>query len=194
VVRRIQAEMPEVRLHLNTLGPGPLNAIKAGLSSSRAEHVLVMMADGSDDAGDIDRMYALAAGGADVVAGSRYMRGGQQVGGPLVKRTLSRLAGLSLHHLAGVGTHDSTNNFKMYSRRLLNTVEIESQGGFELGLELTTKAHVAGMVIAEVPTIWRDRCVGESQFRLWRWLPYYLRWYVTAMRHRFFIGRTSAHD
>src|SRR2546423_1349739 len=80
VVRRLQAEMPEVRLHRNTIGRGVLNAIKSGLEAARAPYVLVTMGDGSDDAGDIDAMYELARGGADVVAGSRYRRAGRSAG------------------------------------------------------------------------------------------------------------------
>jgi hypothetical protein len=143
------------------------------------------MGDGSDDAGDIDAMYELAKGGAGVVAGSRYVRGGKQLGGPLLKRTMSRAAGLSLHWVAGIPIHDATSNFRMYSRRLLDKVTIESDGGFELGIELTVKAHLLGMRVAEVPTTWRDRTAGKSRFQLWRWLPRYLRWYGRGIGGRF---------
>ena len=177
VVRRLQEEMPEVRLHRNTLGRGVLNALKSGLRAARAPYVLVTMGDGSDDPADIDAMYTLARDGADVVAGSRYMRGGRQVGGPLLKRTMSRAAGLSLHWLGGLPVHDATSNFRLYSKKLLNQVTIESQGGFELGLELTVKAYRLGLRVAEVPTTWRDRTEGQSRFRLWQWLPRYLHWY-----------------
>jgi dolichol-phosphate mannosyltransferase len=185
VVKRLQAELPELRLHRNTLGRGALNAMKSGLRAARAQYVLVTMGDGSDDPDDIDPMYELARGGADVVAGSRYMRGGRQLGGPLLKRTMSRAAGLSLHWVGGVPVHDATSNFRMYSKRLLNQVTIESMGGFELGLELTVKAHLLGMRVAEVPTTWRDRTAGESRFQLWQWLPRYLKWYRRGIAGRF---------
>jgi dolichol-phosphate mannosyltransferase len=177
VVKRMQAEMPELRLHRNTLGRGVLNAMKSGLRAARAPYVLITMGDGSDDPSDIDPMYELASQGADVVAGSRYMRGGRQLGGPLLKRTMSRTAGLSLHWIGGLPTHDATSNFRMYSKRLLNQVSIESLGGFELGLELTVKAYRLGLPVAEVPTTWRDRTAGQSRFKLWQWLPRYLHWY-----------------
>jgi dolichol-phosphate mannosyltransferase len=185
VVKRLQAEIPELRLHRNTLGRGVLNAMKSGLRAARAAYVVVTMGDGSDDAKDIDPMYELARAGADVVAGSRYMRGGHQLGGPLLKRTMSRTAGLSLHWLGGLPIHDATSNFRLYSKRLLNQVTIESTGGFELGIELTVKAHLLGMRVAEVPTTWRDRTAGQSRFRLWQWLPRYLKWYWRGMRGRF---------
>jgi dolichol-phosphate mannosyltransferase len=185
VVERLQTEMPELRLHRNTLGRGVLNAMKSGLRAARAQYVLVAMGDGSDDPDDIDRMYERARAGADVVAGSRYMRGGRQLGGPLLKRSMSRAAGLSLHWLGGIPVHDATSNFRMYSKRLLNQVTIESTGGFELGIELTVKAYLLGMTVAEVPTTWRDRTAGTSRFQLWRWLPRYLKWYRAGIAGRF---------
>ena len=177
--------LPRVRLVLNEIGRGALNAIRAGFQAAQAPHVLVTMADLSDDPADIPRMYALGVAGADVVAGSRYMRGGRQVGGPFVKRTMSRTAGLSLHWIGGLPVHDPTSNFKLYSRRLLDQVTIESEAGFELALELTVKAHLLGLRLAEVPTTWRDRTAGESRFRLRQWLPHYLRWYRLGITGRF---------
>ncbi|HEV3232083.1 MAG TPA: glycosyltransferase [Candidatus Dormibacteraeota bacterium] len=185
VVERLRPEIPGLRGYRNDLGRGVVNALKAGLRAAAAPHVLVTMADGSDDPATVDAMYALAAAGADVVAGSRYMRGGRQEGGPLLKRTMSRTAGLSLHWLGGLPTHDPTNSFKLYSRRLLDAVELESEGGFEIGIELTVKAHLLGMRVTEVPTTWRDRTAGESRFDLRRWIPHYLRWYRRGLAGRF---------
>ena len=189
VVQRLGAELPEVRLHRNTLGRGVLNAMKSGLRAARAPYVLTTMGDGSDDPADIDAMYQLARSGADVVAGSRYVHGGRQVGGPLLKRTMSRAAGLSLHWLGGVPIHDATSNFRLYSKRLLNQVTIESVGGFELGIELTVKACELGLRLAEVPTTWRDRTAGQSRFKLWQWLPRYLHWYWRGVRGRWLKKR-----
>ena len=185
VAARIKATFPEIRLVRNDLGRGVLNALRKGFQVSRAPHVLVMMADGSDEPRDVDGMLELAQAGADVVAGSRYVRGGGQLGGPLLKRTLSRLAGVSLHWLAGLPVHDATSNFRLYSRRLLDSVSIESAAGFALAIELTVKAYRLGYLIAEVPTTWHDRTAGSSRFRLWAWLPQYLRWYWLGMGARF---------
>lgn len=185
VVERLSTEFPTVRLVRNRIGRGVLNALKAGIAASGGRHVLVTMADGSDDYRSVGPMLDRArATGAAVVAASRYMRGGRQVGGPRLKRLLSRTAGLSLCWFAGVPTHDATNNFKLYAREFLDATPIESEAGFELALELTVKATLAGRVVAEVPTTWRDRTAGTSNFRLRRWLPHYLRWYLVAFRGR----------
>ena len=184
VIDRLAAELPTVRGLRNDLGRGVLNAMKAGLAASSGAYVLISMADGSDEPHVVDSMVELARDGADVVSASRYMRGGRQIGGPPLKRLMSRTAGLTLHWFAGVPTHDPTNNFKLYSRRFLESVTIESTAGFELALELTVKATIARRRVAEVPTTWRDRTAGESNFKLRKWLPHYLHWYWVAFRAR----------
>jgi dolichol-phosphate mannosyltransferase len=184
VIARLGVEYPTIRGHRNELGRGVLNALKAGLAASQGRYIVVTMADGSDEPQLIDEMVRLAEGGADVVAASRYMRGGRQIGGPRLKGLLSRLAGLTLHHMAGVATHDPTNNFKLYATRFLDEVTIESQAGFEVALELTVKATIAGRRVAELPTTWRDRTSGKSNFRFRQWLPHYLRWYLAALLRR----------
>jgi glycosyltransferase involved in cell wall biosynthesis len=184
VVERLAGEIPGLRGLRNDLGRGVLKAMRAGIADAKGTYVLISMADGSDDPNVVDPMVRLAERGADVVSASRYMRGGRQIGGPLLKRTLSRLAGLSLHWFAGVPTHDPTNNFKLYSRRFLEATSIESRAGFELALELTVKATLGGRGVAEVPTTWRDRTAGQSNFKLRAWLPQYLRWYALAFRGR----------
>lgn len=185
VVRALESEVPGLRPLRNRIGRGVLNAMKAGLAEARAPFVLISMADGSDEPEVVDRMLALAREGADVVAASRYMRGGRQIGGPVLKRMMSRTAGLTLHWVARVPIHDPTNNFKLYSRRFLDTVTIESTAGFELALELSVKATLDRRRLAEVPTTWHDRAAGKSNFKLRKWLPHYLRWYFAAIRGRF---------
>jgi len=175
-----------VRLVHNTLGRGVLNAMKAGFKAAGGDVIVVMMADRSDEPKDVAAMAKLVRDGADVVAGSRYIKGGGQEGGPLLKRTLSRLAGVSLHYLAGLPIHDATNNFRAYSRRAIETIPIEGEVSFALAMELTLKAHWRGWRVAEVPTVWHDRMAGQSRFRLWAWMPHYLKWYVRALRRAWF--------
>ena len=184
VIERLAGEIPQLRGLRNDLGRGVLRAMKAGIAGTTAPYVLISMADGSDDPRAVDRMVELARGGADVVSASRYMRGGRQIGGPPLKRLMSRVAGLSLHWFARVPTHDPTNNFKLYSRSFLDSITIESTAGFELALELTVKATLAGRRVAEIPTTWRDRTAGQSNFKLRKWLPHYLHWYRVAFLRR----------
>lgn len=179
-----QQKPPLVRLVRNDLGPGVRYAIEAGMRAAEAETVVVMMADLSDDFSAIEAMVQRIEAGADVVCGSRYMKGGRQIGGPWLKRLLSRGAGVSLRYLAGLPVHDATNSFRAYRTAFLRSTPIESAAGFCVALELTVKAHFGGGRVEQVPATWQDRAAGQSRFRLWKWMPAYLRWYFWALRQR----------
>jgi dolichol-phosphate mannosyltransferase len=168
----------------NTYGRGPAHAVHFGIDNSQAEVIVVTMADGSDDPQQIESLAHLVERGVVVAAASRYVQGGQQVGGPFLKSLMSRFAGMSLYWFARVGTRDATNSFKAYNRQFVRDVGIESADGFEIGLELVAKARRRRLPVAELPTIWLDRGVGQSNFRVWAWLPRYLRWYRYAFGPR----------
>ena len=169
----------------NKYGRGVLNAIKTGLESATTKYVIVTMADLCDPPAVINAMVAAAEQQhADIVCASRYMRGGKQLGGPWLKGRMSRAAGLSLNWLCGLPTHDPTNSFKLYRKSFIDTIKIESDGGFEIGIELVVKAFLRHCIICEVPTTWTDRVAGQSNFKLRKWLPKYLKWYFMAFKHR----------
>jgi dolichol-phosphate mannosyltransferase len=177
-----------VHLIHNSIGKGVLNAYKAGFQASTGDVIVPVAGDLADDPRDISLLVQLVRSGADVAAGSRYMSGGRQVGGPFFKQMLSRLAGQSLYFFAGLPTPDATNNFRAYSRRVIS-FPIESKVSFALGIELILKAHWNGWRIEEIPTTWTDRRKGISRFRLWKWLPEYLRWYFLGLRYAWFPGK-----
>jgi glycosyltransferase involved in cell wall biosynthesis len=183
VVEYAQKE-PRLRYLVNTYGRGPANAIRFGIDSSAAPVAVVTMADGCDDPRQIDDLARLVERGVAVACASRYMAGGQQVGGPFLKGFLSRLAGRSLRWLAHTGTRDATNSFKAYSTEFVRQVGIDSRVGFEIGIELTAKAKRMRLPVAEIPTIWLDRQAGVSNFKVARWIPMYLRWYRFAFGSR----------
>jgi glycosyltransferase involved in cell wall biosynthesis len=182
-LERYREAEPRLVPLLNRYGRGPARAIRFGVESARAPVAVVTMADGSDDPQQIDVLCRLVERGVAVAAASRYMSGGQQIGGPFAKRLLSRLSGLSLYWLARVGTRDATNSFKAYSTDFVREVGIDSDAGFEIGIELVAKARRLRLQVAEIPTIWLERSHGSSNFQLRRWIPRYLRWY------RFAFGR-----
>jgi dolichol-phosphate mannosyltransferase len=173
-----------VRSVLNDIQPGPAQAIRCGMANASAPVVVVTMADGCDDPKQIDDLVRLVERGVVIAAASRYSRGGQQVGAPFLKSTLSRLAGLSLWALARVGTRDATNSFKAYDASFVRDVGVASTAGFEIGIELVAKARRARLPVAELPTIWLERHRGVSSFKLATWLPHYFRWWGFAFGPR----------
>jgi dolichol-phosphate mannosyltransferase len=183
-IEQYASKEPRLRLLVNTYGRGPANAIRYGIDAAAAPVTVVTMADGCDDARQVDDLARLVERGVAVAAASRYMAGGQQVGGPYLKGQMSRMAGRSLHVLTRVGTRDATNSFKAYSTDFVRQVGIDSRDGFEIGIELTAKARRMRLPVAEIPTIWLDRQAGVSNFRVARWIPKYLRWYRFAFGPR----------
>ena len=183
-VEQLALEDKRLRVVVNSYGRGPANAIRFGIDASQAPVVVVTMADGCDDPFQIDQLARLVDRGVVVASASRYARGGQQVGGPWLKSFISRFAGLTLHHLGRVGTRDATNSFKAYSKAFIERVGIESDQGFEIGIELVAKARRFRQPVAEIPTIWLDRAFGTSNFKLVAWLPRYLKWYFYAFGPR----------
>ena len=180
-VKKLSEEYPSIRLVVNTYGAGPANAIRYGIDQAMANVVVVTMADGCDDPRQVEELAHLVKRGVVVASASRYMPGGQQVGGPRLKRLLSRVAGKSFALITGVGTRDATNSFKAYDKAFVDRVGIHSRHGFEIGLELTAKARRLGLSVAEIPTTWIDRTFGKSNFRLAKWLPRYLGWYLFGL-------------
>lgn len=194
VIRGLDPPIARLRLVRNQFGRGVVNAVRTGFAASRGWlGCVVTMADLSDPPRHIPALVQKLRDGFDVVAASRYMPGGKQHGGQLLKRTLARMAGVGAKWITGIGVHDVTTNFRAYSRRLMDDIPIVSRGGFELGLELTTKCHLRGWNVGEIPSDWFDRSAGESKFHFWKLLPGYLKWYLKLLMGDPFGWRIRRH-
>ena len=152
-------------------------AVMTGFAYSDAPAVISYMADDDYNAGLIDIMADLFWQGNDVVCASRFIAGGSMVNCPPLKAFLVRAVSFSLYHFARLPSHDATNAFRLFSRRLLQEVKIESTEGFTYSLELLAKCHRLGLRVAEIPAQWYERATGNSRFQVLRWAPAYLRWY-----------------
>jgi dolichol-phosphate mannosyltransferase len=183
VVKKMQQKGLPIELLKNS-SLGVAHAIKTGLRNAPEEYLLVTMADLSDDYSVVDRMCQLMAEGYGIVCGSRYIKGGKQIGGPFLKKLLSRTAGLTLN-LVGLPVHDVTNSFKLYRKSMVDNIDIESKSGFEIGMEIVVKAYFSGYKITELPCVWTYRQAGCSRFKMFKWLPKYLRWYFYALNKTF---------
>ncbi len=174
-------------VYVKNTGRGAHGAVLSGFRASTGDAVLVFPADDVLNARQLDAMVAQIRAGCDIVAASRFIPGGGMYNCPWLKDTLVRLAAWSLYHLAGVPTHDASNGFRMFSRRAIREIAIESSEGFTYSLELLVKAHRRGWRVGEVPVIWLERSKGVSRFKVINWLPAYLRWYRYAFETA--IGR-----
>jgi len=161
-------------------GRGAHAAVMTGFAASTAPLIVVFPADDDFNSPILDRMVALARQGCDIVCASRFMPGGSMQGCPWLKAVLVRSAAFTLHHLARLPTHDATSGFRLFSRRVIEQIAVESDQGFCYSIELLVKAHRLGWRIGEVPALWFERKRGRSRFRVLKWLPAYLRWYCYA--------------
>jgi len=148
------------------LGPAYLAGFEYALARG-AELVIVMDADFSHDPRHLPAMIA-AAGHCDLVLGSRYVRGGQVVNWPPLRRVLSRSGSLYARLMLGVQVRDLTAGFRCVHRRVLESVDPSSlrAQGYVFNIELTYRALLAGFKVEEVPICFRDREEGESKMSL----------------------------
>lgn len=183
LVKGLQKKYKNISLYDNQESRGFANAVKAGLEKAAGDYVVPVMGDLCDDLETIKKMVEKLDQGYDVVCGCRYMTGGGRLGGSGLKAFLSRYGGITLHFLLGIPTHDIANAFKMYRKKILKDIIIESQG-FEISMEIPLKAYYNGAKVTEVATVWRERTKGSSSFKVFRLLPRYLGLYLWAIAKR----------
>ena len=165
---------------------GPCSAIKKGLYFGNSDCVIVYPADDFLNINIIDRMYFEFKENNDVVVASRFIKGGSMRGCPMLKSILVRTASATLYFFSSIPVRDASNGFRLFSRKLLNMVEIESNVGFAYSLELLAKCNRLKLKISEVPAQWEERSEGSSRFRIFKWLPEYLRWYFYCISTTWF--------
>jgi len=180
VVRKIEDLGFEIQLVKNR-ARGAHEAIMTGFEKSSAEAVVVYPADESYNANIIDSMYLKFKKGNDLVVASRFIKGGEMKGGTRVKSLLVRVASRLLKWFAGLPASDATYGMRLVSKKLLDTVEIESTAGWTYAIELLVKCHRLRWKVAEVPAGWYRREKGTSRFNFKKWLPLYLQWFFYAL-------------
>ena len=160
---------------------GPCSAVAEGLKVSESECKIVFPADDLLNPPIIEKMYQCFKEGNDIVVASRFIKGGSMKGCPLLKSILVRTASSTLYFLSSIPVKDASNGFRLFSNNLLNKVNIESKVGFAYSLELLAKCNRLKLNIAEVPAQWEERSEGSSRFKIFKWLPEYLKWYMYGL-------------
>jgi len=189
VIRELQQQQyGQLRLAKNTIARGPSGAIRTGFREARGSRVLVVMADLCDDLSQVPQMLDLVPEHADVACPSRYCAGGRQLMEAVTAKVwFPKTAGFLLERLVALPTRDPTNSYKMYSADMLKSLELTSTIMFSVTLEVVVKAHCLGRRIVEIPTVWRDREHGASNFRIGPAVPAYFKWFLLALlRNRVF--------
>jgi len=130
-----------------------------------AERIFEMDADLSHDASYLPHFLRLIDQGADLVLGSRYVRGGGIENWSLPRRVISRGGCLYAQLILGLPYRDLTGGFKCFRRAVLETVDLDAidTKGYGFQIEMTYRVHQLGFRIVELPIVFVDRKVGESK-------------------------------
>lgn len=147
--------------------PGMGNALKDGTKIATGEIVVWIMADLSDDLSSVPKFIDKIQNGADIVFGSRYMKGGSSGDLDTVKALLSRTFTALTRGLFGIPVHDITNSFRAFRKEVLDKINPES-GDFSIAPEMALKAHMMGFHLEEVPTTYATRKKGKPKMKVFK--------------------------
>jgi dolichol-phosphate mannosyltransferase len=146
------------------LGPAYVAGFRRALADG-AELVLEMDCDFSHDPNDVPRLIAAAEGGADLVLGSRYVRGGRIGNWGLLRRLISRGGSVYTSLFLRMGVKDPTGGFKCFRRSVLDALDLDAitPRGYAFQIETTWRVKQLGFRVVEIPITFVDREVGTSK-------------------------------
>jgi len=170
IVKKLQIEYPkslflEIRKEKNGLGAAYIHGFKWAIAR-KYDYIIEMDADFSHNPKDLVRLYdACVKDGADVSIGSRYSKGVNVVNWPMKRVLLSYFASKYVQIVTGIPYHDTTAGFVCYSRKVLETINLDKIKfvGYAFQIEMKFKAWKHGFNIQEVSVIFTDRTLGESK-------------------------------
>src|SRR6266498_5198594 len=179
-IRALAGTHPIRLIEQDGAGPGLATAIMSGARAARGEILLVMDADLSHPPDRIKDLVApLFADTADLVVGSRYVKGGSTPGWPAWRRIVSRAGAALAHPLTGL--HDSMCGFFAISRSRL--LELAPQtSGFKIVFETMVRAR-GTLRVHEIPIVFRERVHGKSKMSFGVALRFFFRWLHATVDH-----------
>ena len=139
------------------------------------------MADDFENIKIINNMIKLIEQGNDLVIPSRFISEGKMIGGKKIKKKITIIGSYLIYYVAGIPYKDCTNAFKMFSKNLKEKINLDSTMGFTFALELTAKAYFLKLKITEIPSIWIAAKNRKSNFKIFKWLPYYIYWLIYSL-------------
>jgi dolichol-phosphate mannosyltransferase len=168
IADRMAGQDPRVRvLHRGAklgIGSAYIDGFRAGLRDGY-DLFVQMDTDLSHDPRYLPAMLKAIADGADVVLGSRNVRGGGVQGWGIGRHVLSKGGSLYSRTILGLPLRDLTSGYKMFRREVLEAIDlgaVESEG-YSFQIEMTWRAVRRGFRVVEVPIVFVDRRAGKSK-------------------------------
>ena len=170
IVRGLQAEFPERLFMIERsgklgLGTAYITGFRWAVGQGY-DYIFEMDADFSHNPADMPRLYdACAKDGADLAIGSRYCNGISVINWPIGRVIMSYYASVYVRSVLGMKVYDTTAGFKCYSRKVLETIDLDKvkMKGYGFQIEMKYSAYKLGFKIREVPVIFVDRTEGTSK-------------------------------
>ena len=103
------------------------------------------------------------------------------IGAAKIKEIATRMGSYLIYYLAKIPFRDCTNAFKMFSASITDVIKFESTMGFTFALELVAKSYFLKLKIIEVPSTWIEVKNRKSNFKMIKWIPYYIYWLLYSM-------------
>jgi dolichol-phosphate mannosyltransferase len=169
IVKGLMQEYPE-RLFIEEragkqgLGTAYIHGFKWAIER-QYDYIFEMDADFSHNPKDLLKLRQACIDGADAAIGSRYINGVNVVNWPMSRVLMSYFASVYVRFITGINIQDSTAGFMCYTRKVLETVQLDKIKfvgyAFQIEMKYTTIKH--GFKLVEVPIIFTDRTLGTSK-------------------------------
>ncbi len=154
--------------YITNKGPNGFGyAIRKGLENFTGDIVAIMMADLSDSVDDLVTYYhTLINKKVDAVFGSRFIKGGNTIDYPRLKKIINRISNSIIRIIFRLKYNDTTNAFKMYRKETIEGLKPFLSPHFNLTIELPLKVIIRGYSYAVVPNSWKNRKHGKSNLKI----------------------------
>jgi glycosyltransferase involved in cell wall biosynthesis len=159
-------------------------AVKTAFENLDSNAIMLYPADDHENFDLIYKMYKKFEEGFDIVCASRFVEGGSYEGAPFIKRLIVKLVSFTLSNFTTLPTKDATNGFRLFSKKIVQEISIESKKGFTFSIELLAKAHRLNFKITELPEKWPVRKSGKSKFKYYT-IFFYFKWFIYILLSNF---------
>jgi Glycosyl transferase family 2 len=156
-----QAIRPDVRI-IRQDGRGKGNALQSGFAAATGDIIVMLDADGSTDPQEIPQFVQALMDGNDIAKGSRFTPGGGSSDITGVRRLGNRALNLLVNVLFGTRYTDLCYGYNAFWSHCLEHMQVDCDG-FEVESLINVRVAVAGLSVAEVPSVEHERLFGESK-------------------------------
>ncbi len=172
---------------------GPHSAVMTGINySDDYDYIMVLPADDDYNIKNFPKLFhIILKNSPDIVCMSRFLNGNKMENGPPLKTFIMRIVNFYLKYIAGLPTSDATNGFRIFSKRLIKNVKINTKKGFTYSLEYLVKGYKSGFLVLEFPAHWKERKIGKSRFMIGKWAIEYISLCILAIVPKFFFKKNK---